>query len=73
MAQDTNLTTNVEVLVDKVNVPAKRKTAGRKMIATQGGHKQHGYSPSGDDVGGAPMDKDVQSDTPTSLEEIQDL
>jgi hypothetical protein len=72
-AQDTDSTTNVEVLVDKANVPVKRKTAGRKTNANQGGRKQRGCSLSGDDVGGAPTDEDAQSDTPTNFEEIQDL
>jgi hypothetical protein len=65
--------TALDVLVDKANVPVKRKTAGRKTNANRGGRKQRSCTLSEDDVDGAPTDEGAESDTPTNLEEIQDL
>ncbi len=64
-APDADSTTNAEVLMDKGNVPVKRKAAGRKL--------RHDLSPSRDDVGSTFTDEDAQSDAPSGLDEIRDL
>jgi hypothetical protein len=70
----TDSTTDAEPLVDKANVPVKRKITRRKADANQGGRKpQRGFSLSGDDVGGTPADEDSHSDAPSGLTEIRDL